>query len=130
MGVELTIFKNETAFYVYWVFIDYSSQFEYANLGSSVSFGTNMKMKMSPAYNNYDEWNCYQLQFASELESCLGNANSGTMVAANDDDVAAKTEKATYATLSFGVINFVLIVVVVAMKQKVVYVSGGGGAQN
>jgi len=130
MGVELTIFKNETAFYVYWVFIDYSSQFEYANLGSPVSFGTNLKMRTSLAVDNFDQWNCYQLQFKSELDSCLGNANSGTMVAANDDDVAAKTEKATYATLSFGVINFVLIVAVVAMKQKVVYVSGGGGAQN
>ena len=126
MGIELTIFKNDTAFYVYWMNIEYSSQFVYADLNGqpegTVSYGVNLKMQTSQDYTNYDEWNCYQLQFSSELASCLGN---GVTTNAGDDDVATKTEQATYATLSFGVINFVLIIVVVMMKQKVVFVSGG-----
>ena len=152
MGIEISIFKNETAFYLQWIYApagacDHSSQFVYANLkpGGTVSFGTNLKIKISPDYTNYDKWHCYQLQFSSELQSCLGNADSGTsttMVAAADDDVASNTEKATYATLSFGVVNFVLIIVAIIvaimMKQKVLYVSGGahnemqkvGGANN
>ena len=128
MGIELSIFKNKTAFYVYWVLIDHPSEFDYSNLNGqpegTVSYGTNIKILTSSVTTDYEEWHCFQLQVASEQESCL---TTTTTVVSDDDIVSINTEKATYATLSFCVINFVLIIVIMIMKQntRIVSVSGG-----
>jgi hypothetical protein len=132
MGIELTIMKNSTAFYVQWVWIDTSSHFVYANLKSqpegTVAFGTNLKLMTSPGYAGYDKWNCYQLQAASELKSCLANNNAKTTNTTSVTNVSNTTMNTEKANLAFGIVNCLLIIsaitVIVKMKQQVLHVSG------
>ncbi len=105
MGLEITVAKNATSFYMMWWFIDNLGQFDISDINDADMHAQTWYWKTGSAYDTATEQYCLMLGDESKEEACQEDDDSSSN-GEDDDDVSAVDS----TTLAFGVINFICIV--------------------
>lgn len=115
--------KNASAYYLAWWWIDNLAEFDLSNINDDDYHDQTLYWKTGSSYDNAGDQYCLVLETEVQETSCQESSSSCSN---SDDDDVSTTES---ASLAFGVINFIAIVVVgVVVFVRTAPVSSSGSA--